>query len=162
MKISKVTCQNLTSLLPVLGIIVLIFLAGVGQAATDQYLQSQLSNKIRLESMQRIEAYQALTARVEEYRHAFVIRDYDTMYRLSYFKGVPELSLMEYRQLRDPGYVYQINVEVLDIELHGDIALAELELVLTHSAFGTNKTIHKQKWELLNGLWYKIDYGSRQ
>jgi hypothetical protein len=160
MKISKVTCQNLTSLLPVLGIIALIFLAGIGQAATDQYLQSQLSNKIRLESMQRIEAYQALMARVEEYQHAFVNREYDTMYRLSYFKGVPEPSLIEYRQLRDAGYVYHINVTVQDIEVQGDKAWVELELVLTHPALGTNKTIHRQKWELHNGLWYKVDYGN--
>jgi len=160
MKNSKVTCQELRRLLPVLGIIGLILLAGVGQATTERYLQSQLSNKIMLESQQRLAAFQALTARVQEYNSAFVNRDYNTLYRLSYFKGVPAPSLFEYCQLRDAGYVYNISVTVQNIELQGDKAWAEVELVLTHPALGTNKTIHKQQWELLNDLWYKVDYGN--
>lgn len=160
MKNLKVTCQELRKLLPVLGIIVLILLAGVGQATTERYLQSQLSNKILLESQQRQAAYQALKARVQEYNSTFVDRDYNTLYRLSYFKGVPQPSLFEYRQLRDAGYVYNISVAVQDIELQGDKAWAEVELVLNHPALGTNKTTHKQQWELLNGLWYKVDYGN--
>lgn len=160
MKNSKVICKELHSLLPILGIIVLIMLAGAGQAATERYLQSQLSNKIIQESQQRLAAYQALKARVQEYNSAFVNRDYNTLYRLSYFKGVPEPSLFEYRRLRDAGYVYNISVAVQDIELQGDKAWAEVELVLTHPVLGTNKTVHKQQWELLNDLWYKVDYGN--
>ena len=162
MKISKITCQELLKLLPVLTIIILILLAGAGQATTERYLQSQLSHKIMLESQQRVAAYQALTERVEEYRRAFVSRDYDTLYRLSYFKGCPTPSLLEYRQLRDAGYVYHINVEVQDVDMYDDKAVVMLELELRHPILGINKTNHKQKWELFNGLWYKVDYGSVQ
>lgn len=160
MRISKVNYQELLEVMPIVGIILLILLAGVGQTAAERYLQSQQSHKLMIESQQRTAAYQALTSRIEEYRQAFVERDYDTLYRLSYFKGGPQPSLSEYRKLRDAGYTYSINVMVHDIELHGDKAWAALELVLYHPRLGTNKTNHKQEWELLNGLWYKVDYGN--
>lgn len=162
MKILKEIYQKLRGALPVVGIIALILLAGVGQTNTDRYLQSQLSHKNMQESKQHLAAYQALKERVEEYRQAFVERDYDTMYRLSYFRDVPKPSLPEYRQLRDAGYVYQINVSVQEVELYGDKARAALELVLTHPILGTNKTNHKQEWQLVDNLWYKVDYGSMQ
>ncbi|MEL7635121.1 MULTISPECIES: hypothetical protein [Sporomusa] len=162
MKIFKKTCRELRGVLPVAGIIVFILLAGSGQAITDGYLQSQLSHKTMQESRQRLAAYQALKERVEEYCRAFVERDYDTMYRLSYFRDVPKPSLPEYRQLRDAGTVYQINVSVQEVELYDDKARAALELVVTHPVLGTNKTNHKQEWQLVDNLWYKVDYGSMQ
>lgn len=162
MKILKETYRELRGALPVAGIIVFILLAGSGQAITDSYLQSQLSHKTIQESQQRLAAYQALRERVEEYCQAFVERDYDTMYRLSYFRDVPKPSLPEYRQLRDASTVYQINVSVHEVELYGDKARAALELVLTHPLLGTNKTNHKQEWQLVDKLWYKVDYGSMQ
>ncbi|HML33154.1 hypothetical protein [Sporomusa sphaeroides] len=162
MKILKETYQELRGVLPVAGIIVLILLAGAGQTTTASYLQTQLSHKTMLESKQHLAVSQALRERVEEYRRAFVERDYDTMYRLSYFRDVPKPSLPEYRQLRDAGYVYQINISVHEVELYGDKARAALELVVTHPVLGTNKTSHRQEWQLVDNLWYKVDYGSMQ
>lgn len=162
MKTLKEPYRKLLKVLPVAGIIVLILLAGVGQTTIDRYLQSQLSHKNMQESKQHLAVCQALKERAEEYRRAFVERDYDTMYRLSYFRDVPKPSLPEYRRLRDAGNVYQINVSVQEVEVYGDKARATLELVLTHPMLGTNKTNHKQEWQLVDNLWYKVDYGNMQ
>lgn len=159
MVICKENYRNVLGFIPVAGIIALILLAGFGQTATERYLQSHLSHKIIMENNKRIALYQALKERVEAYRCAFVERDYETMYQLSYFKGGAEPSLSEFRQLRDAGHSYQIQVAVRDISVNGDKARAELELILSHPDLGTNQSFHRQEWELLNDLWYKVDYG---
>ena len=160
MKKHRIVFRQLRTLAPIVGIIMLILLAGVGQTVTGRYLQAQQSQRMLAESLQRAAAYQALTGRIEEYRQAFEKRDYTALYSLSYFKGVPQPSLAEYRQLRDAGYDFDIQVIIETVELQGDKAQVNLKLELYHPRLGFNRTNHMQQWELCENLWYKVDYGN--
>jgi hypothetical protein len=148
---------NLDSLL-VWIIIFLVVLAGFGENRVDSYLRSQT---VKQDNASATEArvFYALQERVEAYRIAFLHRDYQTMYDLTYFKDVPRPSFYTYRNLRNPRYDYHVQVQLVDLEMNGDKGTAHLELVLEHPAIGISKSVHAQEWERLEDIWYRIDYG---
>lgn len=141
-------------------IIAIIFVAGTVQAQTDRYLQSQTSKDHQQKQTLKVLATAALADRVERYRTAFVVRDYETMYHLSYFKGIPKPTLIEYKNLRDPQVSYKIQVNTLDVQVEDDRGTATMQLTIEHPVLGVNKSVHIQHWQLLNDQWYRIDYGN--
>lgn len=141
-------------------IIGIICIASTVQAQTDLYLQSQTSKHHQQQQALKTLATAALNDRVERYRIAFVTRDYETMYHLSYFKDVPKPTLIEYKNLRDPQVSYKIQVNTLDVQVEDDRGTAAMQLTIEHPVLGVNKSVHIQHWQLLNGQWYRIDYGN--
>lgn len=145
--------------LPVAVIGLSVLLAGYCQNKLDLYLKAQLINNIQVKATLQELDYQALYSRVEAYRKAFLDRNYEAMYHLSYFKDVPKPSLIEFRNLRDPQHTYRMEVRIVEVELAGNKGKAHLELILEHPVIGVNKSTHVQEWEKINDIWYRVDYG---
>lgn len=156
-KETKVTVKSQWfSLSVILG---LLLMAGIGQNHIDSYMQTVNAAYIQSQSEQRAKSFEDLRMRVEQYRIAYLARDYDTMYQLTYFKGGVKPSLIEFRNLRDPQSVYKLDVRFVDMEMADTSAKVSLELALEHPAIGRSQSVHVQEWEKLNDLWYRVDYG---
>lgn len=155
--ICNVRCK-INEYLPIVLVIMLTFLAGLGQTQTNTMIQSKLSFLHEAAVERQEQSLADLTTQIERYRVAFIERDYETMYHLSYFKNVPKPTLPEFRQIRNPIYDYKVTVRLLDVQMLHDKAVAKLELTIHHEVLGLSKTVHLQEWELVDGLWHRVDY----